>query len=389
MSVVVKKTQKTFQSFTDLPAWGTSENPPTEFLLFPFGETQATMFGGQRESVFLSPENGQKIVEEWSRRLNKGHFDYDHAILRDNPEGTPSAGSFKIDLRADGLWVTDIVWTPRMLKYFKDKEIQYTSPYFQTEEGPDGKQYVTALLNVAVTNWPATDQLRPLIALSQKPTNKPTTKALSTKARAQGVIMDPKIQEAIKAILEKVKSDGEAADVAQAVLDIQAALAGAADPNANPAPGMAEAMDIAATAKALTSKTKASEVKGALQAAFDAKTENKDLIKRLNALETESAQSLINTSKMTPAQKTWCQTQLSQPNGFETVKSFIEASAKDAPVGPNVALVQPPEVKAEVQSDDPSKELVSFCQSKGLDAKIYLKNWKILNPKKSWSRELA
>ena len=385
MSVVVKKTQKTFQSFTDLPAWGTSENPPTEFLLFPFGETQATMFGGQRESVFLSPENGQKIVEEWSRRLNKGHFDYDHAILRDNPEGTPSAGSFKIDLRADGLWVTDIVWTPRMLKYFKDKEIQYTSPYFQTEEGSDGKQYVTALLNVAVTNWPATDQLRPLIALSQKPNARPTTKALSLKARAQGVIMDPKIQEAIKAAL--ANAGIKDTEMAQVILDIQAALAGN-NPNETPAPDQAEAMDIAATAKALTGKSSVAEVKGVLQAAFNAKVENSDLIKRLNALESERAKDIIDRSKLTPAQKAWAQSQLSQPNGFETVKSFIEASSKDVPLGPNAPLVQPPVAPAP-ESEEPSKELVSYCQSKQMDAKVYFKNWKIINPKKAWTKELA
>ena len=62
-------TQKAFQSFTDLPAWGTSENPPTEFLLFPYGKTQATMWGGAREEVYLTPENAKKIVAEWDLSL--------------------------------------------------------------------------------------------------------------------------------------------------------------------------------------------------------------------------------------------------------------------------------------------------------------------------------
>jgi hypothetical protein len=175
--------------------------------------------------------------------------------------------------------------------------------------------------------------------------------------------------------------------MAQVILDIQAALAGA-NPNETPAPDQTEAMDIAATAKALTGKSSVAEVKGVLQAAFNAKVENLDLIKRLNALESERAKDIIDRSKLTPAQKSWAQSQLNQPHGFETVKSFIEASSKDVPLGPNAPLVQPPVTQAP-ESEEPSKEVVSYCQSKQMDAKVYFKNWKIINPKKAWTKELA
>ncbi len=389
MSVKALKKKQTYKSFKDLPSWGTSDQPPTEILLFPLGETQATKFGGYRESVFLTEANGQAIVEEWSRRGITGHFDYNHAVITDSPSGTPSAGAFDLEMRSDGLWVVNIRWTPKMLEYFKAKEMQYYSPYFETTEGDDGKPYVTALLNVAITNWPATDQQKPLIALkatTQPKQAKTQNKTATTVTRRHN--MDPKIQEAIKAILEKIKTDGEEADIAQAVLDIQAALAGAADPNASPSPD-AGAEEIAASAREYTGKTKPADVKGALKAAFDAKSSNGDLIKRIHELESIQAKSLIDSSKLTPAQKTWAQGQLTKPNGFDVVKSFIEASSQDVPVGPHVTPVQPPEVKAEVQSDEPSKEIVAHCQNKGIDAKIYLKNWKIINPKKTWTKELA
>ena len=371
----IKRTYKA-NTYQTLPAWGTAEIPPTEFLLFPYGPTQATMFGGKRETVFLTPDNAKAIVDEWSRRGIRGHFDYDHAITQNNPEGTPSAGAFDLELRADGIWVVNIEWTPKMLGYFKNKEYQYTSPFFETELGSDNKQYVKAIYNVAVTNWPATDQLKPLIALSRK------------KLKAYGAPMDPKAQEAIKAILDALIKEGDEANTAQAILDIQAALSGAANPNEAPAdPDMPAMSEIAATARKLTGKSTAAEVKGALQAAFNAKTEVSTLNERIKALETKEAKDLIERSNLTPASKGWALSQLSQPNGCETVKSFIEASAKDAPVGPKLTLVEPPVTSPE--SDEPSKEVVAFCQSKGLDAKIYLKNWKLLNPKNKWSKELA
>jgi phage I-like protein len=363
------------QSFKSLPAWGSAEAPPTSFLLFAYGPTQASKFGGEHFTVYLTTDNAKAIVQEWARRSIRGHFDYDHAILQDNPGGTPSAGAFDLEVRADGLWVVNIEWTPRMLKYFKDKEIQYTSPFFDVITGPDGNDYVTEIHNVAVTNWPATDNLRPLIALNKR-------------GLGASKHMDPKAQEAIKAILDKLISDGKDANTAQAILDIQAALSGAADPNANPAdPNMPAMAEIAQTARALTGKVSPADVKGVLQAAFNAKAETKTLNDRIQALETKEALDLIDRSTLTPASKVWAAKQLSQPAGYETVKSFIEASAKDAPVGPHVVLVKPPVVEA--KSDEVSPEMIAFCKAKDLEPKTYLKHWTALNKGKSWSRELA
>jgi phage I-like protein len=341
-----EREKRTYRSFESLPGWGTAEQPPTEFLLFPFGETTATKFGGQREVVYLTPEAAQTIVKEWDRRKITGHFDYDHAILTTNPEGTPSAGAFDLQVRDSGLWVVNVRWTPKMVQRFKDKEFQYYSPFFETNEGEDGKQYVSAIYNVAITNWPATDQQKPLIALSATTPKAPTTPEPTPRAHnKKSFNMDPKVQEAVKKILaDKGVKENE---IAQALLDIMAALNGAA-----PADMPAEDMEIAASAKALTGKTKASDVKGVLQLAFDSKSTVTTLTNRVNALELEKAEAMIKDAKITPAQSAWCQAQLKTHNGFEIVKSYLEAAAKDAPIGPHADQIKPPAPTAATPSQE-------------------------------------
>jgi phage I-like protein len=386
-----ERVKQTFRSFESLPGWGTADSPPTEFLLFPFGETTATKFGGQREVVYLTPQAAESIVSEWDRRKITGHFDYDHAILATNPEGTPSAGAFDLVVKPDGLWVSNVRWTPKMIQRFKDKEFQYYSPFFETEEGEDGKQYVSAIYNVAITNWPATDKQKPLITLSATtptPNRKPEPKQETKRAHnGKSFNMDPKVQDAIRAVLEKAgHKEGE---LAQLILDIQAALSGAGAPPDMPA----EDMEIAASAKALTGKSKAGDVKGVLQAAFDAKANANDLAKRVNALELEKAEGMIKAAKLTPSQASWCQSQLKAHNGFEIVKSYLETTAKDAPVGPHADQIKPPTAEAATpapaDTSEPTKACVEWCQKKGLDAKIYLKNWRLINPNKNWVPELA
>ena len=58
--------RKTFKAWQELPAWGTAEEPPAEFLLFPIGESKATHFpGSQRSTVYLLESNCRAIVAEF------------------------------------------------------------------------------------------------------------------------------------------------------------------------------------------------------------------------------------------------------------------------------------------------------------------------------------
>jgi phage I-like protein len=85
-------------------------------------------------------------------------------------------------MRADGLWATDVRWTERAASMLKAKEYLYYSPAFLHDD--DGRP--TRLLNVALTNLPATRNMTPLVAakLTQETTMKTVLTALSLKDSA-------------------------------------------------------------------------------------------------------------------------------------------------------------------------------------------------------------
>jgi len=151
--------RRQYRTVTELPAWGTSTAPPREFLLFPFGATTATKMGGYRETVYLTAANAQAICDEWARRNIRGAFDNNHDF-------GDAGGWYDIETRADGLWVVDIDWTPETLIKFAGKKIRYYSPAFDVSKDAEGRLLIVALYNVALTNYPATDNQRPLIALT-------------------------------------------------------------------------------------------------------------------------------------------------------------------------------------------------------------------------------
>jgi phage I-like protein len=83
---------------------------------------------------------------------------------REIAEGAPNAGNFDLELRPDGLWATNIHWTPRAEGYLRAGEYLYFSPAFAHDA--DGR--VTRLVNIALTNLPATFGQEPLVAASER-----------------------------------------------------------------------------------------------------------------------------------------------------------------------------------------------------------------------------
>jgi phage I-like protein len=152
-------------------------------------------------------------------------------------------------LRADGLWATDVRWTERAAAMLSSKEYLYFSPAFTTDDA--GRP--SRLLNVALTNLPATKNMQPLVAASlhpQEQSMKTVMTALSLKesaseaealsavaklsderkqllsstgketvAEALGVVSAWKMEaakaEKLSAELDSIKAEKEAAEVAQ------------------------------------------------------------------------------------------------------------------------------------------------------------------------------
>ena len=113
----------------------------------------------------LDSVNAALLVAQAAARQTRYAFDYEHQTLRaaDNGQPAPSAGWFStLEWReGDGLYATDVEWTARAAAMIDAHEYLYISPLFVYT--PDGR--VQELINVALTNNPALDEL-PALSLA-------------------------------------------------------------------------------------------------------------------------------------------------------------------------------------------------------------------------------
>ncbi len=130
---------------------------PDEFRIFSFGTTATT-----KDDYSFDQESAMKVMAAAADYGNRLTIDYEHQALSDPPVRAPAAGNFKLEMRADGLYAVDIKWTPDAQKHLRDKEYLYYSPAFLSDD--DGKP--ERLLNVALTNLPATKHMNALVAAS-------------------------------------------------------------------------------------------------------------------------------------------------------------------------------------------------------------------------------
>jgi phage I-like protein len=140
-----------------------TKKAPSEFKIFGAGTTQTT-----KGPVVMNARAGQHVmakVRELGRdRLN---FDYGHAQLgfAQSYEAARSAGWFSVEVRGDELWATDVEWTPTAARALSDREFRYFSPAVMLDRESNE---VRELINIALTNIPATKHQKPLVA-SQTP----------------------------------------------------------------------------------------------------------------------------------------------------------------------------------------------------------------------------
>lgn len=155
---------KSFRSTLRLVALdgGGDRVPPKECLIFPLGKMITTTKG----TFILTDEGAAEVMQRYVEHGTDLHFDYEHLSIEPeknaNPELAAAAGWFDLELRNDGLWAVNIRWTPRAERMLRSGEYRYISPAFHADE----EGYIHELVNVALTNLPATDNLNALVAAS-------------------------------------------------------------------------------------------------------------------------------------------------------------------------------------------------------------------------------
>lgn len=132
------------------------EGAPSKFQLLPYG--QIDLEG--EEPALADDESQDSIVADFERRGNDMVIDYEHQTL-DGTEA-PAAGWIKrfIKKGKGGLWVV-VEWTERAKKYLTNKEYRFFSPVLWVRKGD---RRVIKIANVALTNFPKINNLRPIVA---------------------------------------------------------------------------------------------------------------------------------------------------------------------------------------------------------------------------------
>lgn len=162
----------------------TAKVPPTEFRIFSKGAIETT------KGVFLFNDEAATLVLAAAADYgNEYCLDYCHAMMtgpqygNDPAEAGKAAGWYGLELRNGELWAVKVRWTPAAAEKLIALEFRYTSPAFDYRS--DGT--IIELLNVALTNTPATKDLEPLMASRdtgrraqlEKPMNPEMLKALA------------------------------------------------------------------------------------------------------------------------------------------------------------------------------------------------------------------
>ena len=137
---------------------GEDKAPPAEFRIFAFGTFEST-----KGSFIFDKEAAQLVMDAQAAWGNECSMDYEHQALQDPPIKAPAAAWYTLALRDDGLWATGIKWTPGGAAHLTAGEYRYFSPAFMSDK--DTKR-ITRLVNLALTNLPATLDMQPLVAAS-------------------------------------------------------------------------------------------------------------------------------------------------------------------------------------------------------------------------------
>lgn len=113
----------------------------------------------------MNPKVAERVIARAAARQTPFVIDYEHQTLYADTGGhpAPAAAWFTaLEWReGDGLYATDVKWTPRAAGYIEQDEYRYVSPVFSYDRGTGE---VRELHMAAITNNPAIDGIADLAA---------------------------------------------------------------------------------------------------------------------------------------------------------------------------------------------------------------------------------
>lgn len=178
---------------------------PAEFQVLPEGKIEIE----GEPPCYCNEEAANNVIAAFKARGNDMVIDYEHQTLTDAQ--APAAGWIK-DLKwkgKEGLWAV-VEWTAKAKAYLENREYRYFSPVMFLR-AKDRMAHV--LINIALTNTPKMNNLRPIVAklqLSGKTTiNQEEVIMIDKLKKLLGLAADAaedKITEAVELTINKLKA---------------------------------------------------------------------------------------------------------------------------------------------------------------------------------------
>lgn len=140
-------------------AVGAGEEPPTEFRIFTAGQVET-----KKGNFIFDDKAAASVMAAYQKHGIDLMIDYDHASIGSHEAPDPAqagkaAGWCNLELREGELWAVNVRWTEPAADALRRKEWRFMSPAFETHG-----ERIVSILNVAITNLPATRRLEPLVA---------------------------------------------------------------------------------------------------------------------------------------------------------------------------------------------------------------------------------
>jgi phage I-like protein len=161
-----------------------SSEPPQEFRLFGVGENETS-----KGLVLFDDDSAASVMSRYEKHGTDLPIDYGHGMLSvvTTPDSGVAAGWFSPETREDGLYAVNVEWTEKASKALRAREYRYFSPAIEVDD--DGR--MVGLINVALTNLPATVGQTPLVAHNKPQGDEMSEllKALGAESEAQGVVI--------------------------------------------------------------------------------------------------------------------------------------------------------------------------------------------------------
>lgn len=144
--------------------------PPREFRIWAYGPVKTSKY----PAATLDPEGAAEAVKRAAAHGIELSIDYEHAAVGPaTGQPAPAAGWFRLEARQDGLWAVNVRWTERASSMLAAAEYRHFSPVYKL----DDKRRIVEVVNLALTNLPATVAQAPLVA------------AKAEAARAEAVVL--------------------------------------------------------------------------------------------------------------------------------------------------------------------------------------------------------